>query len=307
MEPQIHKKETSENVKDAVLKRLEADAVAPRPKLHFLLKNYVFWSLWGVTLLMGAFASAAIIFQATHAGWEMYEVTHDNFITFLMNVLPFVWVVLLIAMVGLGYYNMRHTKCGYRYSLLAVIGVSVATSIVGGAVLHAAGVGRAVDEQIGRYVPFHKPVSIIQREIWSHPERGLVAGEVKHIASTTVTLKSLGGDEVVMNTRELAPRDREILRSEKGMVRVIGVPSSSSTTFYACAVLPWNLGKERTLKDIRQLRAEFQERDEYYRKDLTREQQITHRCKGLRPDVRIREGAKPKVLRVFEAQFEGVR
>ena len=99
-----------------------------------------------------------------------------------------------------------------------------------------------------------------QTELWSQPENGLLAGEIKSInaTDTTAVLRNFEErEDFTIDIRELQQRDLEVLESAP-QVRVVGIQDDEDGVFYACHVLPWRIA-ERPLdfKHIRENREEF--------------------------------------------------
>lgn len=246
-----------------VLARIEREKVVPRPRLTFLLRDSVVWGLWGLSVAVGAAAVAAALFAFANAGFSYHAATHDSLFEFLVDVLPWVWLLALAAFVALSYYNFRHTRRGYRHSLLAVLGGSVAASVLLGGVLYATGLGETFEERLGRHLPFGQPVFMRQQAFWNNPERGLLAGEVVRVdvAQGEFTLAVFNDGEWVVRTEDLHEPDLKALASFP-RVRVAGVLVEEKV-FHGCMVFPWREDEEsgivrptppppeRTIADVR--------------------------------------------------------
>jgi hypothetical protein len=239
-----HKQEEHADLAAKVFGRIKDEKIAPRSRWHFVLHNYTLWALWGVSIIVGALAVAANIFVFANFGWQLYAATHNSFMGFVLDYLPYLWLVTLCIFVFIAYENMRHTKRGYRYPLWVIVAVSILASGFGGVMLYTAGVGQFVDSTIGKRIPLHRPFVMIKTEHWVSPERGLLAGEVVNADETSdiFVLRTFEGVEWTIETSSLMEPDWRAL-NEFSEVRVIGVPLVAMGTerFHACFVLPWEL------------------------------------------------------------------
>ena len=226
-------------ISERVIRKIEEDNVAPLGKWRFVLKNNTFWVLWGLSVLIGACAIAATIFVFINAGWRYQQITHDSLSQFFFDMIPLFWIVSFGLMVFLGYYNVRHTSRGYRFSFFLVVIASVVASIVGGTILYAIGIGKDIDDF--RYpIPFADPITIIEENRWNNAGRGLFSGIVKSFDnnSQSLTLILTSGEEKVFFTGELGDMDiPELLLGAH--IRIIGGYDADLTLTVACVVLPW--------------------------------------------------------------------
>ena len=132
---------TEESCKDKVFSRIQGEAISPRSKLVFQSREFAVWALWTLSIVVGAFSVAVVGFVLTHHEYALYEATHENFATFIVEALPYMWILTFGLMAAVAIFNLRHTKHGYRYPLWQVFGSSVVLSLVGGGVLHVFGFG----------------------------------------------------------------------------------------------------------------------------------------------------------------------
>jgi len=144
-----HAGNTQVKLRDRVLDRISKEGVEPIPWSLCVAKNSAFWLFFALSIFVGALSVATIIYTELNIGWELYDATHDNVYTFLIDSLPFAWLGVLVAVFVLGYYNVRQTKRGYRYPVWALALGSIFVSFVLGVYLHGAGYGKYVDETIG--------------------------------------------------------------------------------------------------------------------------------------------------------------
>jgi hypothetical protein len=225
-----------------ILTTIQEKHLRPRPRWEFLFKNYFFWALGGLAVVLGALAFSAALFEIENAGWQYFAATHGSFISFFFAAAPFLWVAVLILFVLIGYVNIRHTRRGYRYPLSLIALGAVLTSITLGTSLYAAGLGGSVEESLGDHPPFYRPVLTAEHSWWLAPAKGLLGGVVVSVASDTAsfTLQDFSGREWTIDSSDLRGPDlAALLRG--GVVRVAGVPVAPGSTalFHACFVFPW--------------------------------------------------------------------
>lgn len=219
------------------------------------------------SVVIGAVAVSVMMFVSLHAGYAFYEATHDSAWEFFLEVLPFVWILVLIAMVALAYYNIRHTRKGYRYPLWQLVISSLLLSIVGGGALQAAGFGYLMDKVLSENMPMVRTLTGVEHKMWQNPDKGRMVGVFSGFDEgnqTEALFTTVDGTEWTIEVSELMPKDINLLvTGEK--VRLLGmVASGTELYFYGCGVIPWMLEKPMPVAKLREEREMFIERLEHH-------------------------------------------
>lgn len=241
----------------SVLDTIDTQRVEPVPRWKFMMVEYSIWGLWVLTVLFGAIAFSVIIFVFTHAGFAFYEVTHEDGMRFLFEILPYMWVGAFALMAIVAHYNLRLTKKGYKYQVWQVLVSSIVASFVAGLVLHVVGVGFLVDNFIAKRIPMLPALERVEIQMWQHPEDGRMVGTYEIMGKERGTFTDTEGNTWYVYEDELSPLDLDLLHSGN-MVRLIGVPATSSADhFHGCGVFPWMYNNDVSVTEI------FEERDKF--------------------------------------------
>lgn len=247
----------------AVLGRIEEERVIPHSRLYFVAREAGVWSLWLLTVLVGALAIAVTVAVGAYRYATGYELTHESFFGYAAEVLPYLWILVFSAMTFLAVYNLRHTKHGYRYSVFVIVGSSVLGSVGGGLLLHLVGFGFTLDHLLGTYVPSYQSQDKIELRMWQQPEAGRLVGvsDGRFLAPEgTLRFVDMRQGEWSLVVRELPPQDRELLLAGDP-VRLFGeLVSLTPPVFYACGALPWLKEKLEERRQMGALRREFKAR-----------------------------------------------
>lgn len=159
-----------------LLDKIKDEKISPRPRWHFLLKNYVVWVVGGLSLLIGAGAVSVLTYLITNNDWGVHRAIQKSWGEFFLLTLPYFWLIFLALFVFVIYCNIKHTKNGYRYPLWAVLLASILASIVLGEALFLAGVGEKIDRVMSRRAPLYERLMNPQLDFWSRPEEGRLVG-----------------------------------------------------------------------------------------------------------------------------------
>lgn len=251
------------SLKDSVIATIEQENVCPRSKWFFVCKETLVWVFWGLSVAIGALAVAVSLFVISHSQYALYEATHENYLTFFIEALPFLWIFLFAVTAYLAVTNLRNTKRGYKFSALLVVTSSLVLSLAGGAVLQLFGFGQALDHELGEQMRMYMSQEKFEMKLWQTPADGRLIGRqvLSTLAPTsTVVFEDSKGARWNLNVSELAPMDLNLLASGK-MVRIVGTTSNNSAKlFHACGAFPWMLDKKMKLKELSAERQAFVER-----------------------------------------------
>jgi hypothetical protein len=177
------------------LNQIEAKKIKPKPKWQFLLKNYLIWSIAGIAALIGSLAMAVIIYIAVNRDWFLYsqKIHRPPLGNFLLD-LPIIWIILLLIVVFIALYDVRHSKTGYKYSVYLIVIGSLLIIFVCGIIGHYFGLGAGIDKRAGQKIPFYRSIEKQTFNLWTEVENGHLGGKfVRKIDDNTIEIRDLAG------------------------------------------------------------------------------------------------------------------
>lgn len=252
---------SDDSLRSRVLDNLEEKKINPLPKTLFVLRECLFWFLCLITSAIGAVAVAVTLFVISYQQYAVYELTHDTFISFLLEVMPYLWFLLLFLMVLVLVFNFQHTKKGYRYSFVLVFGGGLLVSLLGGVTLYALGVGFSLDKWFGNSIAPYQSQEKFEKKIWQEPEDGrlvgVALGEVPDLVKV-LRFRDVNDQNWQLTAVELSEEDWQELKLKK-LVRVTGLPivgtdKDAVAHFHACHVLPWFYDNKHDRSELRKYR-----------------------------------------------------
>jgi hypothetical protein len=250
-------------LKDSLFERIESEKVCPRSRLFFQSREFLVWLLWLLSVVVGALAIAVTMYVLVHGQYALYEATHENFLTFLIEALPYLWITTFALMVFAAVYNVRHTKHGYRYPVWLIMASSIVLSLAGGSALQLFGFGYELDELFGKHMMLYTSQQKFEERLWQVPPEGRLIGIQTYTTispTTTIIFRDIDGRTWTMNVSELSLPDREVL-AEAGEVRLFGKPIDQELQlFHACGVFPWIHERDQSGREMFEQRQRFIER-----------------------------------------------
>ena len=164
------------NFAEHLLERIKKENISPKPRWHFLLKNYVVWGFGALALIFGSAAISVIIYLLKYNNWEMGLRLDGGFLSFFLITLPYFWLISLGLFILVLSYNIKHSPKGYRYKFSFIIIFAILTSIILGELFFILGLGRKIDDVLGQRAPFYSKMFNPQMNFWFNPEEGRLAG-----------------------------------------------------------------------------------------------------------------------------------
>lgn len=222
-----------------VLEKIRKEGLKPRSKWHFMLKDYAVLFAFGLSILLGALAFSIMLHYWGVNDWDAYSRINDSLLAFALETMPYFWLVGFGLFLAVAYYNLKHTRTGYRLEFVKVVALNLALTFIIGCILYSLGAGKRFEDEFARKAPFYKDMRDRQnRDVWFRPERGVIIGKVIGIDGDGEMFELDDPREVVWT---VDASDARIMRGfvirEGYMVKVFGV-ANAGNYFSAVEIRP---------------------------------------------------------------------
>lgn len=222
------------------LERIKKEKIEPTPKWKFLLKDYITWFSFVLSIIIGSFGFAMVLFMLLNHDWDIYRYLNRTFIEHLLVSLPYLWILFLLFFIFLADYNLKHTKRGYRYKTYLVLLASIIISLIMGSLLYYFGIGTKINDIFAHNFPYYRRVFYPREEIWNNPEKGLLAGIITNVKSENeFSLKDFKEKIWQIEAKDAYLKKAIIIR-EGEKIKIIG-ELKSINIFIAKEIRPWVL------------------------------------------------------------------
>ena len=165
---------------EQVLATIQKEHIKPRSRQVVFLYRSVYWGLVVVALGVGAVAYSITIFSLTNTEWDIWQRTLGGGWRVFLSALPYAWLVIFAGFVWFAYFSLRHTRFGYRFSLIKAILIYLIMTTALGALLYRAGIGGQLEEFVAEHAPYYYQLPG-GHMIWQLPERGTLGGRIVHL------------------------------------------------------------------------------------------------------------------------------
>ncbi len=264
---------SNESLKTCILERIDREGVCPRPRVWFQTRECVVWTLWLISVVIGALAVAVTLYAFVIRRYALFEVTHGSFWWSLATALPYIWLFTFVGMAAFAVYNVRHTKRGYRYPLWQILLSSMVVSILAGFGLHVAGLGFVTDTMLGERLALYQSQQKYERQLWQQPAEGrlVAAWEGRTDDEQLIVMRDIDGVTWTVDVAEVDHDDYAMLQSGQ-LVKVLGFMGDSSEPYFtACGSTPWYFNKSVSQTDLLADRESFLRRMRRHRRQLDQE------------------------------------
>lgn len=168
------------NISKNILEAIKSVGIKPKPKWQFLIKDWVIWIFFAITIFIGSLATSIIIYMVKNNDWDLYG--RLGYL-FFFRTLPYFWIIILVIFVFLAYYNFKHTKGGYRHKFYIILLAAIIISFLLGTLFYFSGFGRKIETRMQKSLPlyhkmFIKRMSEHRRQELLQPDKGILAGTV---------------------------------------------------------------------------------------------------------------------------------
>lgn len=138
-----------------IIEEIEKRGLKPRPRLHFLIRRGVFWSLAGISVFSGAMAFAVAIYVFfDNEGISSATLLETPLETILQSV-PLLWLLITGLFTASAYLGLRHTTTGYRYKTARMVCGVIVTSVCLGFLLNGLDFGQTIHDYLQHHTNFY--------------------------------------------------------------------------------------------------------------------------------------------------------
>jgi hypothetical protein len=183
------------SMKTHILEVIEKKGITPKPKWHFLLKEWAVWGSAVFALLFGSIATALTIYLI-NANRFTIDAIRITGLEYLFRWIPILWIVLTLLGIFYTVHAAKETRRGYKWNVSWLVGVAILCSVCIGSTAYTMGVGEKIDTYLLEQVPLYKPLTNFKPRHWMNIEEGVVAGVVLELSESGVTILPLDGEMV---------------------------------------------------------------------------------------------------------------
>lgn len=230
-----------------IIDKIKSEKIQPIPRWHFVLKNLATWTAFTGAVLFGALAFSVVLFSIQQTDFNLTTHISHSKLEFFLGLLPFFWIISLIAFLVLAIFSIQHSKKGYKFAVTRLVGISTALSILIGTLLFIGGGAAKLENAFAINVSFYESIQEKKAKIWTNPKEGFLSGIIQGVEEDEDLLYVKGFDDNIWEVFfEGAFIPSVVLLEEGEKVKFIG-KLTGKQSFQAEEIRPWG-GPENRMR-----------------------------------------------------------
>lgn len=175
-----------------IIEKIKKDKIRPIPKWQCSLVNVSFWLAVVAAVFFGSVFLSFLLMNILELPMDIFrELYVGRYIRILFQVIPYLWLILVLVSMILGLVAFQKTKHGYRYKFVVIASVAMTLVLMLGFFFKQNQIGRPMKELAESKMPVHlrgAPFNKAQSE--ELVEEGLLAGEIVQIDDIEIKIKN---------------------------------------------------------------------------------------------------------------------
>lgn len=146
------------SVKEEVLKKIRDTRLAPMSRWYFISRNYFFWLLFVVSVVVGSLAFSSILFNLILETAPQVSFTIFTLPKFFLSHTPIIWLLFVVMFSVSAWFNLRRVDGGHRTSHVLVFLASILFSLLLGLLLFYTGLSSKIEWSLRENVPVYRSI-----------------------------------------------------------------------------------------------------------------------------------------------------
>lgn len=224
----------NKNISQIAMDRIKENRIVPISRSIFSIKRVLFWVVVATSFIVGAFIFSFVLYALFNNDWYLYDKLG---LSLVFRTLPYFWILSLAVFTILGEFYYRKTLLGHRRGLVVIVSIYLISTTLFGSVFYVVGFGDIIERSLSDTSPLYRNIILNHREVWTHPEEGLLSGEIIFINDNEIQIVDMDGYLWIIN-REGALIRGNIEVGIGNKIKIIG-SKMDGNLFKAEEIRPW--------------------------------------------------------------------
>ncbi len=186
------KKETSKKI----MEKIKEEKISPDSKWKLSWKNYCFWSLLVLMIILGIIFLSFVILNVADFDMETYrQLRFRRFTGIMFSSLPYFWIILFLGTIVFGFLSFKKTKHGYRHNIIFIAGILLIAISSLAVASHFLKMNRVMEERFLEKIPHFQKLSPDREGRWLSPENGVLGGKIIEIKKNELVIQTPHGEK----------------------------------------------------------------------------------------------------------------
>ena len=235
---------------DQLIEQMKLRNIKPKPGWYFTSKTILFWLVFLISVLLGAFAFSIILFSIQQLEFDLIAHMSHSYLELLMGLAPLFWIISLIVFLAIAMIGIKNSKKGYKFSYSKIVAFSASFSILFGTLFFIGGGAQWLENAFSVQVEIYESVQDKKVKMWSKPDEGFLSGTIVKINEQSIELNDFNDQSWIIDIGQ-ANVSRAVLIEEGEKIKITGEVISANN-FHADDIRPWGGQGGRKMGDRRQ-------------------------------------------------------
>jgi hypothetical protein len=179
-----------------ILEQIKEGGIKPRPRWQFVLARVLLIAALIASIVTGGLVMSLVFLKLGNLDWEYVSMFGERGLPPVFDVLPLIWISLLILVVLLAVFVFEKTDGGYKYSPGWIVLGAMALSLLLAGVIYLSSGAERFEEVMRNGLPFYEEMESRREARFHLPGMGILPGRVLAIQSRTeISLEDLQDQE----------------------------------------------------------------------------------------------------------------
>jgi len=208
------------DISKEIVEKIKKEKIKPIEKWKINFKNYLYWGVVGVFILLSGAFFSLIILNFTGFGEEMFGFFHlGRFLRILIFTAPYLWILAFGICVISGVFIFQKTKTGYRHNVLFVVSIILIIVSVLGVVGHFLRMNERLEDGLPHNID-HRMMKFKKEGRLFMPEEGVLVGKIKKVKEGSILLNDPKNEKwvVLYSNKTKTAKDIELKEGVKVII-----------------------------------------------------------------------------------------
>ncbi len=227
------------NISKQIMDQIKDKGLKPRPRWQFVLIGILLVICLISTIISGGLVTSLIFLKLFNTQWDFVSLTGERGLPAILEVLPLVWIALLILVLLISIWAFERTEQGYKYKPTLVVLVAIVLSTALGGVIYITQGADLVDDLLQASWPSYQLMEERFEAKFHLPDKGILPGHVVVVESATVMqLEDYNNHlwRVRLNQNKVLPPNHSFVGLQEGMTVFVIGQKQDEDSFLAVSV-----------------------------------------------------------------------
>lgn len=161
-----------------IVEQIKEGGIKPKPRWQFVLKNALLMTAVVAAIVLGGLVMSLVFMKVADLDWELVSVNGERGLPRIFEVLPLLWMLMLVLVLLLAVWSFEKTDSAYRVRPVWVVLGSVGMSLLLAGLLFLVRGPNLMEDFLRAHVPVYDQMERDRFARFHLPMMGILPGQV---------------------------------------------------------------------------------------------------------------------------------